>query len=401
MLKIIKVDKNIGLIEIDNLYTQLYQGVNANDIIDVLIPTELKRNYLGITPSLIQFISTWIRSQNYGKLRIDIENPTEEQIKDFYNNEFIFPIVSLVWDANGVFDRSGDNNLRNSLKIIQNATFLKMKKVEALKGEKLLLTNLDHFSEEKGILPCFERNGEFVSNENELLESLKETIYNDVLKYDKSTRKYYLEEQKELNGIIYELMKNTFEWAKDNDRGIPYDPNIRGLLMKFYKKPRTKLIDEYNGNNAVCNYFKNDLLKENDKGELYFLEISVFDSGAGFVQKYKSLNEDSALNDVDIIKKCLIKHNTSAKGLDKSDKGLGLDRILNILNGKGFFRIKTGSNCLYRDLISNSLQSNETNDVSEMDLFDWRTDDKDNFTEYENVSGSVITIIYPLSLNQA
>lgn len=401
MLKIITVDKNIGLIEIDSLYSELSKAIKTNALIDVIIPKELKRNYLGITPSLIQFIATWIRYNNSGKLRIDIENPSEELVKDIYDNEFIFPIVSLVWDTNGVFDKSGTNSLRNVFKVIQNATFLKMKKVEAFKGEKLLLTNLDHFSEEKGILPCFEKNGEFISNENELLESLRDTLYYDVLKYDKSARNNYLKEQIELNGIVYELMKNTFEWAKDNDRGIPFDPNIRGLLIKFYKKTRIKLIEEYNGNAAVCNYFKNDLIKENDKGELYFLEISVFDSGAGFVQKYKSLNEDTTLNDVDIIKKCLIKHNTSAKGLDKFDKGLGLDRILNILNGKGFFRIKTGNNCLYRNLISNKLKPNETNAVDEMELFDWKTNDKNTFTQYEYASGSVITIIYPLSLNQA
>jgi hypothetical protein len=402
MLKIITVDKNIGLTEIDNLYSELYRAIRTNALIDILIPKELKKNYLGITPNLIQFIATWVRYNNSGKLRIDVDNPSDELVNNIYENEFIFPIVSLVWDANGVFDKSGKNNLRENFKKNQNDIFLRMKKVEAYKkGEKLLLTNLDHFSSEKGILSCFEKNGEFISNENNLLESLKYTLLNDVFKYNKETRAYYEKEQLELNGIVYELMKNTFEWAKDNENGVPYDPNIRGLLMKFYKKTRIKLLEEYQGNLAVCDYFNNKLLKENVKGELYFLEISVFDSGAGFVQKFKSLNENTVLSDIDIIKKCLIKHNTSAKGLDKFDKGLGLDRILNILTGRGFFRIKTGNRCLYRNLISHNLKSNETNNVNNMELFDWKTNQNDVFTEYENASGSVITIIYPLSLNQA
>jgi hypothetical protein len=399
MLKIITVDKNIGLTEIDNLYTDLYRAIRMNALIDILIPKELKKNYLGITPNLIQFIATWIRYKNSGKLRIDVVNPSEELVNEIYENEFFFPIVSLVWDANGVFDKSGENNLRENFKRNQNDIFLRMKRVEAYKkGEKLLLTNLDHFSSEKGILSCFEKNGEFISNENNLLESLKYTLLNNVFKYNKDTRRYYEKEQLELNGIVYELMKNTFEWAKDDENGVSYDPNIRGLLMKFYKKPRIKLLEEYKENIAVCDYFSNKLLKENVKGELYFLEISVFDSGAGFVQKFKSLNDNTVLGDVDIIKKCLIKHNTSAKGLDKFDKGLGLDRILNILTGRGFFRVKTGNRCLYRNLISQNLKSNETNN---MELFDWKTNQNNIFTEYENASGSVITIIYPLSLNQA
>ena len=402
MLKIITVDKNIGLTEIDNLYTDLYRAIRMNALIDVLIPKELKKNYLGITPNLIQFVATWVRYKNSGKLRIDIENPTEELVNEIYENEFIFPIVSIVWDANGVFDKSGENSLRENFKRNQNDIFLRMKRVEAYKkGEKLLLTNLDHFSSEKGILSCFEKNGEFISNENNLLESLKYTLSNDVFKYNKETRAYYEKEQLELNGIVYELMKNTFEWAKNDENGVSYDPNIRGLLMKFYKKTRTKLLEEYRGNLPVCDYFNNKLLKENVKGELYFLEISVFDSGAGFVQKYKSLNENTTLSDIEIIKECLIKHNTSAKGLDKFDKGLGLDRILNILTGKGFFRIKTGNRCLYRNMISHKLLSKETNNVNDMQLFDWKTNQNDVFTEYESASGSVITIIYPLSLNQA
>jgi hypothetical protein len=177
MLKIITVDKNIGLTEIDNLYTDLYRAIRMNTLIDVLIPKELKKNYLGITPNLIQFIATWVRYKNSGKLRIDIENPSEELVNEIYENEFIFPIVSLVWDANGVFDKSGENNLRENFKRNQNDIFLRMKRVEAYKkGEKLLLTNLDHFSSEKGILSCFEKNGEFISNENNLLESLKYTL---------------------------------------------------------------------------------------------------------------------------------------------------------------------------------------------------------------------------------
>lgn len=400
MLKIITVDKNVGLIEIDNLYTDLYDAIKLNVSIEILLPKKIERNYLGVTPSLIQFIATWVRYKNSGKLRIDIENPTEELINDIYENEFFFPIVSLVWDANGVFDKSGNTNLREHFRKNQNDIFLRMKRVEAYKkGEKLLLTNFDHFSSEKGILPCFEKNGEFISNENYLLESLKYTLLNDVFKYNKDTRNYYKREQLSLNGIIYELMKNTFEWAKDDENGVSYDPNIRGLLMKFYKKPRTKLLDEYQGNTAVCEYFKNNLLKENSKEELYFLEISVFDSGAGFVQKFKSLNENTLLNDIEIIKECLKKHNTSAKGLDKFDKGLGLDRILNILTGKGFFRIKTGNRCLYRNMISHNLKYNEEGKLNYMELFDWKTNQNNDFTEYENASGSVITIIYPVSLN--
>jgi hypothetical protein len=398
-MTLIKVKGNILIDDIDQLYLDLYQGFYNKQVIDVLLPNKLTKNYLGITPALIQFIATWIRYENSGKLLLSLIEPTKSDIDELYKNEFIFPIVSMAWNSNGVYDKTGTVNLSSQLKDFQNQIFLKMKEVKAYRGEKLLLTNLDHFNEEKGILSCFEREGEFIANENDLLESLKPTILGDVLRNYYESKETFKKVQNDFNGIIYELMKNTYEWAKENPEGVPFDPNIRGLLIKFYKKPRKKLIEEYEYNRAITTYFNSNILKENVKGELYFFEISVFDSGAGFVDKYKALNPDTTIEDVEIIKQCFIKHNTSAKGLDKFEKGFGLDKILKTLDKKGFLRIKTGNVCLYRDLISNNYKTIESKDINEMELFDWRTGSDNSFTKHKKVSGSIITIIYPLAFN--
>ncbi|MFV8373038.1 hypothetical protein [Flavobacterium sp. LB2P74] len=396
---LITIKKNIGLKEIDRLYLDLYSGIKINTVINIMLPKELTKNYLGLASSLIQFVATWTRYSNSGKLLIDIEKPTSNDIEGLYAFEYVFPIISLVWNSNGVYDKTGEVSLRNDFKEMNALVFDDMKKVKAMKGEKLLLTNFDHLPKEYGILATFEKNGRYILNENDLLESLKPSILNDVLRNSRESKSIFETVQKDFIGIVYELMKNTFEWAKDDELGVPYNPNVRGILIKFNKKKRVKLLEEYNNNNAVCKYFSSDVLKENSLGQLYFLEISVIDSGAGFIKKYKSLNNDTECSDIDIVKKCLIKHNTSARGLDKTDKGRGLDRILNILDNKGFLRIKTDKVCLYRDLISDNYKVNETNDVKQMELFDWKTYSNEVFTEYKYASGSVVTIIYPLAQN--
>ena len=396
---LITIKKNIGLKEIDRLYLDLYSGIKINTVINIMLPKELTKNYLGLASSLIQFVATWTRYSNSGKLLIDIEKPTLNDIEALYAFEYVFPIISLVWNSNGVYDKTGEVSLRNDFKEMNALIFDDMKKVKAMKGEKLLLTNFDHLPKEYGILATFEKNGIYILNENDLLESLKPSILNDVLRNSRESKSIFETVQKDFIGIVYELMKNTFEWAKDDELGVSYNPNVRGILIKFNKKKRVKLLEEYSNNNAVCKYFSSDVLKENSLGQLYFLEISVFDSGAGFIRKYKSLNNDTESSDIDIVKKCLIKHNTSARGLDKADKGKGLDRILDILDNKGFLRIKTDQLCLYRDLISDKYKVNETNDVKEMELFDWKTHSNEVFTEYRYASGSVITIIYPLAQN--
>jgi hypothetical protein len=73
------------------------------------------------------------------------------------------------------------------------------------------------------------------------------------------------------------------------------------------------------------------------KGEIYFIELSVFDSGIGFVSRFTGKSNESfeAFDQVQIIKKCLTKHHTSDRSLHRESKGLGLNRILNLLDKKG------------------------------------------------------------------
>ena len=390
----ITIDKNIRLDELDTLYQQFYSHVKADVTVDLLLPKELDNNYVGLVPSLYQYVITWMRYSKSGKLLIDIDKPETTDFDKLYENELLFPVVSLLWNKNEVYNKTGKINLRPYLKPKNTLFFDKMKAVESLKGWKLLLTNFDHLSEDKGILPCFEINGAFIANESKLSNSL-ETGIKQVLGFSQDAEKTYNQVKAHLIGIAYELMKNTFEWGKDDEYRVPLDPSVRGLLIKFYKKTRTKLKEEFKSHQGLSEYFKSDILKENVKSELFFLEIDVFDSGVGFVKKFKSQNPDSNLKDVDIVKKCMIKHNTSAKGLEKDDKGIGLDRMLTILDRKGFLRIKTGKVCLYRNLISHPYKKLNKESIAEMELFDWKKNSNKEYTTFAEAEGSVITIIYP------
>lgn len=398
----IEIPKSIDLLNLDKLNIKLHQKIKRGIIIDLIIPVELKNNYLGISANLIQFTSTWLRSSVAGKLviNINIEKDNPKLLDAVIKNEFLFPIIGLVWNNNGVYDNN-NNNLRKYLKPVMNDVFLRMSKVQALKGDKLLLTNLDHFPEESGLLSCFEKDKKYISNSTDLAISLEEVLTNNLLRNYNETLSDYRKIKRPFSKIIYELMKNTYEWARTDVNNVPFDPNIRGLIIKFTRRNRNNLLEDYKNNRGISNYFSNERLKENTKGEIYFLEISVFDSGEGFVSKYKSLNSKSndSLSDIEIIKKCLIKHNTSSKGLNKGDKGIGLDKILRIINGKGWIRIKTGKKCIYRNLITHPYIAVSQDDISRMKLFDWTKNSDTEYSNYESVSGSVITIVFPLSLN--
>ena len=411
-MAIIKIDKNIKLEDVESCYAELHGYINNQLSVDLSLPKILEHTYFGLIPSLYQFAVTWVRYSNSGKLLLDIDNINETDLDKLYENELLFPLISLVWNKNEVYNKSGAINLRTFLKKYNQIVFEKMKGVRqvnlfdesinpsALKGSNLLLTVFDHLPEQHGILPCFEVNGEFVRNESIFGNNLLPGI-SQVLQYSKELISNFNLASKDIIGITYELMKNTYEWAKDDENRVPIDPSLRGLIIRYYKKRRASLLEDFVKHKGLTDYFQSNFLKENSQNELYFLEISVFDSGIGFIDKFKSLNPTETLSDIDILKKCLIVHNTSAKGLYKDDKGIGLDRILTILNNKGFLRIKTGNLCVYRNLITHNHKELDKEDVNSMELFDWNKNSNTDYTSFKNAKGAVVTIIYPLSINTA
>ncbi|MHA8100570.1 hypothetical protein PQG46_01920 [Aquirufa nivalisilvae] len=399
-MAIIKIDKNIKLEDVESCYNELHGYIDKQLSVDLSLPKILEHNYFGLIPSLYQFAVTWVRYSNSGKLLLDIDNINETDLDKLYENELLFPLISLVWNKNEVYTKDGLTNLRTILRPKNVEMFEKMKKVKSLKGSKLLLTTFDHLPEDRGVLPCFEINHEFIKNEFVLTSNLRPSL-TEILNFSIETKSNYELIGKHLMGIVYELMKNTYEWAREDESRVPLDPSVRGLLIRFFKKRRKSLLEDFQKHKGLKEYFESNLLKENRQSELYFLEVSVFDSGIGFIDKFKSLNPTETLSDIDILKKCLIVHNTSAKGLYKDDKGIGLDRILSILDKKGFLRIKTGNLCVYRNLITHNHKELDKEDVNSMELFDWNKNSNTDYTSFKNSKGAVVTIIYPLSINTA
>lgn len=397
MQNVISIKQNSTLEDVDLYYAELYRYIKQEATVHISLPKELKKHYLGLVPALIQLVCTWVRYKKSGKLILSISaNATQQEIDDLYENELIYPLVALVWNKNEVYDKNGSTNLRSFLRDKNREVASRMKSVKPFKGYKLPLVISDHIA--GADLPIFEASNDF-KNEEDIRESLRPAI-NEILNFILSLKTEHKVVLNDLKKITFELMKNTFEWGRTDGYNVSLDPNLRGVLFKFYKNRRKTLVEDFNNHPGVVHYLNNKVLKENTQAELYFLELSVFDSGIGFIKKFKSLNPSTKLSDVDIVKTCMIKHNTLAQGLEKEDKGIGLDRVLKTLNKKGFLRIKTGTVCLYRDLIANNYLELEKGDVDKMELFDWKKESNTKYTSFPSASGSVITILYPLSTQE-
>lgn len=400
---IFKIDQNIILEDVEELFTRLHNWEEREIPLDLELPARLKNNYFGLVVALIQLGITWARSEHSRYLYIN--PPQNDRGKDdwnkLYENELIFPITSLVWNTHEIRHIKTKKKLRTQLRSASNVMFSRMRSIETLdeplKGHKLLLTQLDHMSENRGILPCFERNGKFLGNWKELKSNLEEGLER-VLTFSKEVQRNFKPIHKDAVIILFELMKNTWEWARQDAEGVALEPNLRGMLVRYFTKQRTSLLHDFKHHNGLSNYFNSEVLKENSQGNIYFLEISVFDSGIGLVDRYReSVPESRTQTPVQVVKECLIKHNTTAYGLGKKDKGRGLDRILATLDKRGFLRIKTAEVCVYRNMISHPYQSIEKGNADQMQLFDWTKESNEEFNRHARTEGTGITIIYPLS----
>lgn len=382
------IDNKIDTRSIEKAY-RTFKDV-GNSTVDLKITKKFSSDF-GVVPAIIQLISTWHLKVNNGKIIIEA---TENKVDEFYSFDYFFPSIIYCW-AREIVDTSG-KDLKPSLREQNIVYHEKMRRQSTGGGPKALLSCFDHLSAKKGLLNSFYVDGEFLENEilfgaaiDKVLKHV--TSFNQTLS-KKNLPRIYLD----LIDIIYELVKNTDNWATTDQNNKPLNPSTRGLFLKFHKKQQATLLAEFNEQEGIRRYFSDKFIK-NKQNEIYFLELSVYDTGVGYVNRYKPKLDGSYLPEeqVDIVKECLLRNNTSATGRSKMVKGKGLDRIMNILDDKGFFWIRTGNVSVYRNLRENRHQTGSTKE--EIRLFDWLKGSDSNFSDLEYGQGSVVTLVYPLS----
>lgn len=392
-MKTIEIKRNSNIEDIDSLYYDFFDKIDESEEYKIVLPKKIDNLFFSLNVNLLQFVSTIFKTGRLNTIQVRIDSNNKIEIQNIYDNEFFFPIISLLWNEVNIIDIN-EYNLRPILREYQNDFFKNMRASKSMKGEKFLLANLDHFSEDKGILKLFETNGEFNSNEYSFKKSLEQIIKDDVLKYSSNNQLQFEKIKDDISSIIYELMKNTFEWAKHDISGKIINPNIRGVYFKFHKYGIDNILHDYKNTLPIYQYFSGSSLNINTKKEVYFIEISVFDTGLGFIDRYNGNGSD-----IDIIKKCLIKNQTSSVSNLKDKKGLGLDRILSILNDKGLFKINTDRYSLFRNLKIDRYNSEiGLGDLSSIVLRDWKDlSDEDIKPKKFKFSGTTISILYPFS----
>lgn len=385
----IKIDNKTNIQSLEDSYKEL----SKNSSIDISISKGLSAADFGLVPAIIQFFATWYNKTKSGKIIFNLKS--EKELLDFYEYDYLFPSIVYCWSRE-MIDTQG-NDLKPLLKEQNLIRHDKMKKQAEGGGPKVMLSCFDHLSVKNGLLNAFYTDGVFIANEllfdYAIGKSIRQATSLNLILRSANLAPVY----EDIVAIIYELMKNTDDWGRTDEFNKPLNPNTRGLFLKMHRRKRESFSHGFENNEGLKNYFSVENFEANAQGELYFLELSVYDTGIGFVRRnvgedYESL---SSSKQVEIVRNCLVKNNTTAKGIDKTIKGQGLDRIMKILDNKGLFWLRTQNISAFRNLRENRYKENATGD--DIELFDFLNNSSSSFSSLESAVGSVVTLVYPIS----
>ncbi|MGZ3755222.1 MAG: hypothetical protein ACXVAY_19505 [Mucilaginibacter sp.] len=373
----------------------LLEFVNAPIDLNLELPLGIDYRGFGILPRLFLVIFTWIRNKN-GKLIVPIEDNNELSISEFAQSYFGYVVLLTAWKNCDIENQSGES----LKKVFRPYTSQFHNKIDFLKGlpyDAILIPNFDHYSKSQGWSHWFYTLGyEFF----DVPSGLNNTIYRIFECLSINLKSKIINSNsgiiEDLQSILWELMRNTHEHAiKDHLNKVNLSPNTRGAYFRIQRSSKRNFIKAAKSHRGLISYYESAL----EEGDNFMLEVSVFDSGPGLVKRFLGAKWEDNLNirdDVDVIKQCLIKGQTSVVTSKGLSKGFGLDHVLKLLSKKrGFLKIRTGRASLYRDLIQ--VPYIETLDLSKVILNDWTNSSNSSYVNMNNTEGTMITMVYPIN----
>jgi hypothetical protein len=199
-----------------------------------------------------------------------------------------------------------------------------------------------------------------------------------------------------LGAILHELFKNTHEWARTDEHGVPLLRSVRGMLAQGHSWAERETMEIAEGSPALATYLTTSGLSS--RGRRRFLELSVFDSGPGLARRWLAGHPTGAadpanpttIEEHQACTECFVRWNSSTNA---GHKGVGLHEVMRTLSRLGaFFRVRTGRLSLYRDFLERPYHGSVAEDCS---LSDW-TSRTPSLNALAAVEGVLYTMLIPI-----
>ncbi|HET6879998.1 MAG TPA: hypothetical protein VFI31_07575 [Pirellulales bacterium] len=379
------------------------QGIRALGIVgqpELRLPERIERSAFGGEAALIQYIVTWARRFQSGRLLTDIpasaaapghsDPPAEATRLCRWPYGFAAALM-----ASDVIANDGKTSVRNVTNRECGRVVDGMSRSlrEASYGHRTFLACVEPST--KANLPAFywpdgtvRNRSEFRSLVNRLLDCKAGQFVGE--QFDSTI-------VEGLGNILFELFKNTHDWSRTDLTGAPFARSLRGLLMTRFNMPLAAA-RRAAANGWPLERYVSGLKGAEDAAFVRILELSVFDSGPGLACRWlgSPLSEVTIEQEHEACLACLRKHQSSSAS---AHRGLGLHDVMKTLSPlRAFVRIRTGRLTLYRDFIQNPLGANEA--ATGPILFDWSRG-REAVTQFAPAAGLLYTILIPLAAQGA
>ncbi len=200
-----------------------------------------------------------------------------------------------------------------------------------------------------------------------------------------------------LSSTLYELFKNTHEWARSDAVEIPYPPesSARGVRVERHNVDAALELGMVKDQPALRDFFSHPSLAPRD-GRRRFVELTVFDSGPGVASrrllvKHPERADPDVGAELSTLRECLRKHVTSST---EDAQGVGLHKVCKDLTDlSAFLWLRTGRLSLYRDFVA--MPYDPEADADEPYLLDWSAG-LGGVTENAPATGSFFTALLPI-----
>lgn len=371
------------------------------------LPVKLKNDDLGGGGAVLQLLVTWARRTTPGVLRTYVigEGDAERRQQD---------VARLLTHEHGLvgalMSRSIVDNTDESIaSLVAEPVRARLRRAgevaTARRGNKVTLVAADHRGDSappalyqpasKGRVAQEVRSRRgFIDLAGSLLE---------VKQPGRSAERPSDEQLEQLGLFLYELFRNTHDWARTDETGAAFDRSVRMIRSEYVGYALDVHLDHVAGDRMLEKFLGHDVHagRERDEARVQemrrFIEFTILDSGPGLAAREladRGLPRGSADLALDeeylALAECLRRHMSSS---GQPGRGSGLHLVQELLTElNGYLRIRSGRLAVARDYVRDpySIQ-----DAREPWLQDWASA-SDQPTEMAPVVGTLVTVVVPI-----
>lgn len=376
------------LVDIEDAYYKL----QSDEVVDIRLPAHMRHGgTFGITSAICQFVATWARNNQEGKLLPYGSRGGASSFAELLHQPhglIAGYLAPHLVDPKRI-ELEKQEVLSQAIPYIEAMQSSKFR--ETMNGRGAILTCFAGAKNEF-LLPLYEYNnlkgmrgsGDFENLTRKLIEVCDPSALRNMPDTLIQT----------LGQLIRELFENTNDHANSDEFGRSYTwgyPNARGVFAKYISfAPNAKDVISSFDDVPHRLYFQKALLNSTGNKTLDFIELSVMDCGPGIAKRWLAhVNPNESIENVSIeVEEALVRETFELGKTSKpiSGTGVGLYTVIkSLVKLKALLRLRTGRLCFYQDFSSGAGDAFEPRH--------WLSDRK----ELPRTVGTSFSILIPLS----